>query len=150
MRPRTLRAAAERALARGGGNWRDPLAEFLDAFYAASSEERGGMVRHEPPRLGAGGDPLADAYLGAVGEHLARRWGLVVPSWVRGEGRALDRPLFEPDLPALRPYLLRHAPVAFRSRLIFVGAEPLQRKGFCPGSGAGKWVERSAVDRCST
>lgn len=140
MRPRTLRSVAAKAVARG--DWRDPLAEFLDAFYAMDGAERADALCDEPdliaPMLE---DVLPDAYLGAVGEHLARRWTLHLPEWTRGERRTLHRPLFEPDLAVLRAYLLRHSPVAFRRRLIFVGAEPLQRKGFCPGSTAQGWLK---------
>lgn len=140
MRPRTLRSVAEKAEVRR--DWRNPLAEFLDAFYAMNPREWPSAIRDEPNLLATTlGDPLADAYLGAVGEHLARRWNIALPDWVRGEMRHLNRPMFEPDLAVLRAYQLQHSPVAFRTRLIFVGAEPLQRKGFCPGSKAGVWLE---------
>jgi hypothetical protein len=38
--------------------------------------------------------------------------------------------MFVPDEAALRGYLIGASPVAFRTRLIFVGADPLQRARF--------------------
>ena len=50
------------------------LDEFLDAFYTEdTAASRQAMVDHEPPPLD---DERTDACVGAVGEHLARRWGL--------------------------------------------------------------------------
>jgi hypothetical protein len=67
-----------------------------------------------------------------VGEHLAQRWGLEIPSWTRRpEHFSLDRPAFIPDSsPALRAHAFFHSPKAFRSRMIFTFAEPLQRARF--------------------
>ena len=71
-----------------------------------------------------------DAFIGGVGEHLARRWQLPIPAWVRDEARYLERPMFVPDEAPLRAYLLAASPVAFRTRLIFTGPDPLQRARF--------------------
>jgi hypothetical protein len=50
------------------------LDEFLDAFYTEQdATTRQAMIDEEPPKIGK--DPH-DAYLEAVAEHLARRWGL--------------------------------------------------------------------------
>ncbi|MCJ2052685.1 hypothetical protein [Methylobacterium sp. J-070] len=85
------------------------------------------FVAEEPGLLGC---PEADAFLGGAGEHLVRRWGLPVPDWVRAESRYLATTLFVPDDRALRGYLLCVSPVAFRTRLIFTGPDPLQRARF--------------------
>jgi hypothetical protein len=41
------------------------------------------------------GDPLADAWIGAAGEHLALRWGLRTPDWMQ---RAVHFALEQPHL----------------------------------------------------
>jgi len=102
-----------------------PLDEFLDQFYLA--EERETLINEEP---GFTGDAWQDAYIGAVGEHLARRWGLTIPSWVEDPRRFMDRPCFADDAQWAKPVLLRDSPIAFRRRLIFTEAEPLRRARF--------------------
>jgi hypothetical protein len=77
------------------------------------------------------GNPSQDAWIAAIAEHLARRWGLAVPPWTRRpEHYALSRPKFVPDSLALRSVLLAESPAPFRSRLIFTFFEPLQRARF--------------------
>lgn len=128
MRPRTLLEVVRRATE--DGDWRTPLAEFLDAFYGAAGDRRD-FISDDPGILG---DTLADAFIGGVGEHLARRWGMSVPAWVIDPQRYLDYPHYQPDVAELYGYLTRSSPIAFRTRQIYVGGEPLQRKGFAPGS----------------
>ena len=127
MRPRTLQEVA--ALTRVGPDWDLHLRGFLDAFYALSDDpaSQALSIADEPDFVG---DVRIDAFLGGVGEHLARRWGLPIPPWVRGPGRHLDRPMFVPDDEAMRGYLLGASPVAFRTRMIFTWADPLQRARF--------------------
>ena len=110
-------------------DWDHHLREFLDTFYAADLDlpRQAAMIAAEPAMIG---DRRADAFLGGVGEHLARRWGLPIPSWVRHEGRYPHEALFVPDVPGLRGYLLAVSPVSFRVRLIFTGPDPLQRARF--------------------
>ena len=127
MTPRTLCEVVERA--RLDPDWDHHLREFLDTFYAADGDRlaQASTVADDPGLLG---DSRADAFLGGVGEHLARRWGLPLPGWVRHEARYLRSPLFVPDERSLRPYLICVSPVAFRVRLIFTGPDPLQRARF--------------------
>lgn len=127
MRPDTLSALVNRA--RDDADWEHHLREFLDAFYAADGEtgRQAAAIAEEPDLLDR---PEADAFLGGVGEHLARRWDLPIPAWVRDRRRYLDTALFVPDDKALRHYLLCVSPVAFRTRLIFTGPDPLQRARF--------------------
>ncbi len=127
MGPRSLSAVVARA--RQDGDWEHHLRDFLDAFYAADGDAAGqaAFIAEEPGLLGL---PEADAFLGGVGEHLTRRWGLPIPAWVRAGSRYLTRALFVPDETALRGYLLCVSPVAFRTRLIFTGPDPLQRARF--------------------
>ena len=65
--------------------------------------------------------------LGAVGEHLARRWNLAVPAWTNDPRRFLHEPHFTTPIENLKAMLLAQSPQAFRRRLIFTEAEPLRR-----------------------
>jgi hypothetical protein len=127
MRPATLAEVADRS--RVDGDWSHRLDEFLDSFYGAHGERvrQAAMIAQEPALLGLA---EADAFLGGVGEHLARRWRLPIPGWVRSDTRYLTRALFVPDSAPFRGYLLAVSPVAFRTRLIFTGPDPLQRARF--------------------
>jgi hypothetical protein len=84
----------------------------------------------DPPAIV--GDPFVDSWIGAVEEHLARRWGLAVPAWTRRPAHyALSLPRFVPDSNALRrSTLIVESPPAFRSRPLFTFVEPLQRARF--------------------
>jgi hypothetical protein len=109
------------------------LDEFVDEFYLdhgdKAAQQQRLNVAPEPV-----GDPRIDAWIGAVGEHLALRWMLTVPPWTRRDHHfALEQPVFSPDSPALRGILIVESPAAFRSRLLFVRAEPLQRARFPAG-----------------
>ena len=99
------------------------LAEFLDDFYLRP-DRRQAMLNDEPATLA---DPHEHAVLGAVAEHLARRWGLRIPEWSGAPERFLKRAYFPTPLNDLRAMLLVESPLAFRRRLIFVEAEPLRR-----------------------
>lgn len=129
MRPRSLQEVVERTRADPQRDWDHHLREFLDAFYGADGdrERQAAFLRDGPGFLG---EPRPDAFLGGVGEHLARRWGLPIPPWVRHEGRYLDTAMFVPSDTALRDYLICVSPVAFRAGLIFTGPDPLQRARF--------------------
>jgi hypothetical protein len=127
MRPQTLKEAVQRILM--GEEERFPIGEFCDEFYLrhGNTAEQQAMIQEAPPL--AGRQPL-DAYVGAIGEHLARRWGLSIPSWVEEESRFLDTPFWVDDLQLMKPILLRDSPIAFRRRFIFTEAEPLRRGRF--------------------
>lgn len=129
MRPETLREVVERTRADPESDWDHHLRAFLDTFYLADGDgcRQAALIRDEPGFIG---DRRADAFLGGVGEHLARRWTLPIPSWVRDEMRYLDTAMFVPDERNLRGYLICVSPVAFRARLIFTGPDPLQRARF--------------------
>ncbi len=122
-RPRTLAELARRR--RAGEDFSLLLREFLDAFYGALRDGAAASLIAEPP------EPLPDAeehaFLGAVGEHLARRWGLAVPGWTDDPSRFLRRPSFTTPVEGLKALLLAESPIAFRRRLIFTEAEPLRR-----------------------
>lgn len=121
-RPDTLAEVADAAEA-GQKSFRIALAGFLDRFYT-NPAERQQMIDAEPPITGTA---ITDAYLGAVGEHLARRWGLTVPRWTADARRTLDKPVFAGGIEALKAMLLAQSPLAFRKRMLFVEHEPLRR-----------------------
>jgi len=104
--------------------------EFCDAFYL-DYPDKAHMQTHLNPAPPLTGDPERDAWVGAIGEHLALRWGLEVPSWTARAGHfALRSPVFMPPSKALQSLLIAESPPVFRSRLIFTGAEPLERARF--------------------
>lgn len=122
-RPRTF--AEVSALGRTYGDTGAFLREFLDEFYIAQDAEiRQKMLDAEPPLEG---HDRHDAYYAAVAEHLARRYRLPVPDWTDDRSRFLKRPFFPCGLESLKATLLKESPVAFRRRMIFVGADPLYR-----------------------
>ena len=106
--------------------------EFADQFYLTTSDrDRQAMLDCEPYTTEV---PWRDAWIGAVGEHLALRWGLMVPAWTERPCHfALKRAVFEPVAPAWRTTLFVHSPPAFRRRNLFVPLEPLARARF-PGT----------------
>jgi len=123
MRPATLADVARR---RNAGEELGPLlVGFLDCFYARLRDGTAQAALLEPP------EPLAEnkehALLGAVAEHLARRWGLAIPDWSDEPSRFLKRPYFTSPLQGLKALLIAESPLAFRRRLIFTEAEPLRR-----------------------
>jgi hypothetical protein len=120
-RPNTLAEVAAKANA--GAAFGPTLSEFLDEFYG-HPERRQAMIADEPAPLS---DDREHAVLGAVGEHLARRWGLAVPAWTNDTKRFLHEPYFTTPIENLKAMLLAQSPLAFRRRLIFTEAEPLRR-----------------------
>jgi hypothetical protein len=128
-RPQNLDEVASTTIA-DSKSFANAIDEFIDAFYLDHPDKTRQQRRlNEPPAIV--GDPFIDAWIGAVGEHLARRWNLEVPAWTRRpEHYLLSRPTFVPDSKALRGTLTTESPPAFRSRMIFTFVEPLQRARF--------------------
>jgi hypothetical protein len=124
MRPSTLAEAVARSTD-GPAPLYAHVNEFLDEFYL-HPEDRSAMIADEPPFLA---DPRDNAWIGGVGEHLARRWRLpAIPAWTEDPRRFLKMPYFTNDLgPRMAKYLLMESPIPFRRRLVFTEAEPLRR-----------------------
>jgi hypothetical protein len=125
MRPCSLAEAVQRH--RTDCDFWIALNEFLDEFYAAGNEQQS-MIEQEPALIG---EPRLDAYIGAVGEHLAQRWRLDhIPQWTLAKERFLDCPWF-PGAETLKRhnFQLVYSPIAFRRRDIFTESEPLRRPG---------------------
>jgi hypothetical protein len=127
--PATLAEAVGWFIERGEG--RDEAftmvtSTFLDAFYTAPDRAvQQAMIDDEPALTG---DERRDAYVGAIGEHLARRWGLAIPGWAAGADRQVAEPWFVGAMGVgLSGLLLVESPIAFRRRRIFTEAEPLRR-----------------------
>jgi hypothetical protein len=109
---------------RAGATFGMTLANFLDNFYC-NPEQRAAMIADEPAKLDNARD---HATLGAVAEHLARRWNLAaVPAWTNDPSRFLREPYFTTPIEALWPVLMQESPPAFRRRMIYTEAEPLRR-----------------------
>jgi len=125
--PKTLAEAVRLYCEHGGGQdgaFSVLLDEFLDMFYTEPGR-RQAMIDEEPPWIG---NERQDAYVGAVGEHLARRWGLQIPLWSDAPGREVAEPWFVGMMgTGLSGLLLVESPIAFRRRRIFTEAEPLRR-----------------------
>jgi hypothetical protein len=121
----SLKEVVDRTLE--GYGFVDAISEFLDEFYPSGPAERQRMIGEKP---GLTGVAFQDAYVGAVAEHLARRWGLEIPTWVDDPHRFLDKPRFPDYMELAKPVFLRDSPTAFRRRLIFTEAEPLRRARF--------------------
>lgn len=131
MRPRPTTLADAVRVYRQYGEGREGafsvlLDEFLDAFYSETEPaRRQAMIDEEPPRTG---EERHDAYIAAVGEHLARRWGLQIPPWSDAPWREVAEPWFVGVMgKGLSGLLLVESPIAFRRRRIFTEAEPLRR-----------------------
>lgn len=110
---------------RAGEELRFAVRELLDEFKLlprADLRERALAARPQPT-----GDPRADAYLGALAEHLAVVNGLERPAWSIDPDRFLERFWFPHLLPAFRPLAITQSPAAFRRRGIFIAAGALDR-----------------------
>ena len=124
MCPVSLKDAVQRSVA--GYDFVDAINEFLDEFYLGGPSQRQRMIGDEPVFTGV---PFEDADVGAVGEHLARRWNLDIPIWADDPRRFLDTPHFPEGMELAKRVFIRDSPIAFR-RLIFTEAEPLRRARF--------------------
>jgi hypothetical protein len=121
FRPRTLFEVANRA-ADGKQGFDLALREFLDSFHA-NAEQRKAAIQQQPQAL----DPLRDAYIAAVAEHLARCYRLDIPEWAETQGMDLKRPFFAGNLESLKARLMVESPTAFRRRMLFVSKDALSR-----------------------
>ena len=101
------------------------LADFLSEFYADDTVEgQRSRIEEEPRRTKIDRE---DAYVGAIAEHLSRRWLLgPAPKWSDASFRFLCQAWFTAG-DSYRPIYLKESPSAFRRRMIFTEAEPLRR-----------------------
>ena len=99
--------------------------ELLDAFaLLASDAGRARAIADEPH---ATGDPRHDAYLAALGEHLAAVHALPRPNWMIQPARFLTSFWFVSEVKGFRALAIAQSPAAFRRRGIFITAGALTR-----------------------
>ena len=122
-RPNTLTELARRR--NSGEDMSVLIREFLDEFYGALKRGAAQACIADVPELLT--EPREHALLGAIGEHLARRWSLAIPEWTNEPSRFLRSPYFTTEAEDFKALLLAQSPLAFRRRLIFTEAEPLRR-----------------------
>ena len=113
------------------GDFGQHTRDFLHEWNRAKREgtELVPMFAEEPRILAiefAQGD-VCDAFLAALGAHLAEQSGTPAPDWVRGPGRYLAEPWYPSDGEVLREILRREALPPFRERNLFVNARSLDR-----------------------
>ena len=120
-RPKSLEEVAKRA--RDGQPFDPLLLEFLDEIYTAAPGARSSMIEARPQPVGT----VHDAYLAAVAEHLALRFGMPVPEWTEEKERFLAKPFFAGHMEGMKALLLVESPLAFRRRMIFISQNALSR-----------------------
>jgi hypothetical protein len=99
--------------------------ELLDEFVLLMTDaQRRRAIEPEPRETG---DRRYDAYLGALGEHLALTSGLERPEWTLAKRRFLDTFWFQSNVVGFRALAIAESPAAFRRRGIFVAAGSLTR-----------------------
>jgi hypothetical protein len=104
---------------------RSPIFSITSDNFYCNPDQRAAMIAEEPAQLD---NALDHAMLGAIAEHLARRWNLpVIPAWTDDPSRFLHEPFFTTPIKALWPMLREESPPAFRRRKIYTEAEPLRR-----------------------
>ena len=121
-RPSSLAAVAARAdsLEAFGRHLRD----WLHELRRCSARPQAAAAIAEEPGLLRGrfaGGHLADAWLGAYADHLARKLGQAAPEWAFRPERVAPEPVFDAGelTPGLRWLALRDAPGAFKRRNLY-------------------------------
>src|SRR3954471_2479980 len=104
----SLAVVAERV--RDGEDLSFAVREFLDKFALLPRDEL--RARAIEQRAEPTGDPRADAYLGALAEHLAAARGLERPGWSIEPGRFPDRFWFPSAVPGFRALAIAESPAA--------------------------------------
>lgn len=109
----------------GGEELRFAVREFLDEFELLPRPDLMDRAIRERPE--PTGSAPADAYLGALAEHLAATRGLERPPWAAEPERFLNRFWFLSDVPGFRALAVAESPAAFRRRGIFIAKGALER-----------------------
>ena len=108
-----------------GNEFRYHLASFLDEFYLDRCPTSRAERLADAPVLT--GNSQFDALIGAIGEHLSRRWRLgTIPDWTEQPERFLKSPCFL-GAERMKPVYLVESPSAYRRRFLFTEMEPLRR-----------------------
>lgn len=109
----------------GGEELRFAVREFLDEVGLLPRLDL--IERAISERPAATGSAVADAYLGALAEHLAAQHALERPAWAVEPQRFLDRFWFLSEVPGFRALAIAQSPAAFRRRGIFISEGALRR-----------------------
>lgn len=104
--------------------------DWLHTLRKISSRNAAAAAIHDEPPLLRGRfhqGEVADAWLAAMAELIARRCGLEVPGWARSPRRILRDPWFaeESSGPEARIIALRDSPSAFKKRNLYAAAVDL-------------------------
>lgn len=117
----TLARTADRVAA--GTALREAVADFVDDLrWARDEDDIARRITERPRNL----DPRADAYLGALAEHIAAAHETPPPPWSSEPGRFLSR-IWWPRYPGLWARAVVESPAAFRRRGVLLGAGMLSR-----------------------
>lgn len=119
----TLAGVADRVLA--GEDLRVAVRELLDELKLLPRRELVARAIRDRPRPTS--DRRADAFLGALAEHIAAGAGIERPAWAVEPKRFLERFWFISDVPGFRALALAQSPAAFRRRAIFIARDTLAR-----------------------
>lgn len=119
----SLAGVAERVQA--GEDLHFAVREFLDEFALLPRDDlRSAAIDGRPAETG---DARADAFLGALAEHLAATEKVDRPSWSIEHGRFLERFWFPSPVPGFRALAIAESPAAFRRRGILIARGALTR-----------------------
>lgn len=119
----TLAGVADRVIA--GEDLRVAVRELLDELRLLGRHELIARAIRDPPR--PTGDARADAFLGALAEHVAAHEDVERPAWSVQPDRFLEHFWFVSDVPGFRALALSQSPAAFRRRGIFIARGALAR-----------------------
>jgi len=119
----TLAGVADRVI--GGEDLRFAVREFLDEIKLLPRPELLARAIAERPRPTP--DRRADAFLGALAEHVAAGAGIPRPDWAVEPDRFLEAFWFVSYVPGFRALAVAQSPAAFRRRAIFIARDALAR-----------------------
>lgn len=97
-------------------------AELVTRFHYADPESRQRMITAEPPSTG---DQRWDAFVAAVAEWLAVRYGLEVPAWAYHHSRYLRRGWWITPMMSMRAWEYAGSPASFKNRGVYLHRESL-------------------------
>lgn len=102
------------------------IRDFVDRFNENPSFE---LIEKEPELLKSvlEDSGVADAWLAATAEFLAKKHAIKLPLWTYNNARALEKPWFAAKSVKLKTVLLQESPAAFRVRNLFVSENVLSR-----------------------
>lgn len=108
-----------------GEELRPAVRELLDEIVLITTPHQVERAISERPETT--GDRRADAYLGALAEHLALVHQVARPRWVDDPDRFLDRFWFVSRVRGFRALAIAESPAAFRRRGVFISRGSLER-----------------------